>query len=287
MAVLTNIAQFFSTHPLTRNAPHKAWVRFVSWQIRSRTLKEITVPWIAGQRLAVRRGMKGATGNIYVGLEEFQDMMLALHFLRKGDLFIDVGANVGTYAVLASGVRRATTWAFEPDSNTVRSLKRNLAINNLNELVTVYELALGDADSEILFTVGKDTENRVVSAGENDVRVVHQRRLDALIDGALHSVIMIKVDVEGYQEKVLEGAKELLADDRLKIVVLEWPTPLNRELLSSLHFTEVHYEPFSRQFQLEAGDTFSTRNSLFIRDWDFVSSRVTTAGHIKIFDHSI
>jgi predicted RNA methylase len=78
--------------------------------------------------------MKGATANMSIGLSEFADMMLALHFLRKGDLFVDVGANVGSYAVLASGVCRATTWAFEPDPNTVRSLKRNLAINNLNDL---------------------------------------------------------------------------------------------------------------------------------------------------------
>jgi FkbM family methyltransferase len=287
MPFLTNIAHFFSTHPLTRNAPHKAWVRFISWQVRSRTQEEVIVPWIAGQRLAVRRGMKGATGNIYVGLDEFADMMLALHFLRKGDLFIDVGANVGSYAILASGVCRATTWAFEPDPNTVRSLKRNLAINNLNELVTVYELALGDADSDIPFTIGRDTYNRVAGTSEKDVRMVHQRRLDALMGGTTHPVIMMKVDVEGYQEEVLQGAKELLADHRLKIVVLEWPTPSNRALLSSLHFKEIHYEPFSRRLQLEAGDPFSSPNSLFTRDSYFVTSRVTTAAHIRILDHSI
>ena len=64
MASLANIAHFFATHPLTRKAPLKAWARFVSWQIRSRMQEEVIVPWIAGQRLAVRRGMKGATGNI-------------------------------------------------------------------------------------------------------------------------------------------------------------------------------------------------------------------------------
>jgi hypothetical protein len=133
--------------------------------------EEVIVPWIAGQRLAVRRGMAGATGNIYVGLQEFEDMMLVLHFLRKGDLFLDIGANVGSYTILASGVCRATTWAFEPDPDAVRSLKRNLVINDLNKLVTVYELALGDADGEIPFTVGYDTGNRVSSSfGEKNVR---------------------------------------------------------------------------------------------------------------------
>ena len=114
MAALRNLSRFFLTHPLTRSAPHKAWLRFALWQLRSRMQSEVVVAWIAGSKLAVRRGMSGATGNIYVGLHEFADMMLPLHFLREGDLFLDIGSNVGSYAVLASRVCGATTWAFEP-----------------------------------------------------------------------------------------------------------------------------------------------------------------------------
>jgi FkbM family methyltransferase len=250
--------------------------------------EEVIVPWIAGQRLAVRRGMKGATGNIYVGLHDFADMMLVLHFLRKGDLFLDIGANVGSYAILASGVCRATTWAFEPDPNAVRGLKRNLAINNL-DLVTVYELALGDAEGEMIpFTVGLDTGNRVAGVGEKNVRMVGQQRLDALLGGvSSQPIMMIKMDVEGYGEEVLRGAQALLANDRLKIIVLEWPTPSIWDVLSSHHFTPAYYEPFSRKLQREPVDAFSSHNSLFVRDWEFVNARVTTANKIKILCHSI
>src|ERR1700737_2016418 len=129
---MANLSALFSTHPLTQDAPFKAWGRFAAWQLRSRLRRETLVPWISGQRLAVRRGMTGATGNIYVGLHEFADMMFMLHFLQEGDLFLDVGANVGSYTVLASGVCRASTWAFEPDPNTVRHLRRNIAINELD-----------------------------------------------------------------------------------------------------------------------------------------------------------
>jgi FkbM family methyltransferase len=287
MAALVNIAHFFSTHPLTRNAPLKAWARFVSWQIRSHMQEEVIMPWIAGQRFAVRRGMAGATGNIYVGLSEFEDMMLALHFLRKGDLFLDIGANVGSYAILASGVCRANTWAFEPDPNAVRSLRRNVAINDLDELVTVYELALGNADGEILFTVGQDTGNRVASAGDTNVRMVRQQCLDSLIGGRSHSIIMMKLDVEGHGEGVLRGAKSLLADDCLKIIVAEWPTAWIYEALRSHRFVRACYEPFDRKLRRQPEDIYSSPNSLFVRDWEFVKSRVTTANHIKVLDHSI
>src|ERR1700683_536380 len=100
---IRNLALFFSEHPLTRDRPLGAWARFAAWQIRSRVKDEILIDWIGGQRLAVRRGMTGATGNIYVGLHEFADMLFVLHFLREDDLFLDIGANVGTYTVLGSG----------------------------------------------------------------------------------------------------------------------------------------------------------------------------------------
>ncbi len=213
-------------------------------------------------------------------------MMLALHFLREGDLFLDIGANVGTYAVLASGVCRAITWAFEPDPNTAGRLRRNLAINNLDELVTVYELALGDDEGEILFTVGRDTRNRVAGLGEKNVRMVRQQRLDALISAASRP-IMIKMDVEGYGDQVLQGAGALLANDCLKIIELEWATPSTREVLSRHDFTQASYEPFSRKLRREPGDTFSSDNSVFVRDWNFVNSRVTAAPHIKVLGRFI
>ena len=48
--------------------------------------------------------MIGATGNLFCGLHEIEDMGFVLHFLRSDDIFLDVGVNVGTYTVLAAGV---------------------------------------------------------------------------------------------------------------------------------------------------------------------------------------
>ena len=94
-------------------------------------------------------------------------MMLPLHFLRDGNLFLDIGANVGSYTVLASGVGRAKTWSFEPDPDTLR-LKRNIAINNLEALVKVHERALGAEQGEVAFTVGLDTMNRIGVEGAEE-----------------------------------------------------------------------------------------------------------------------
>ena len=118
---------------------------------------EVEFPWIEGSKLIVRNGMAGATGNIYCGLHEFADMAFLLHFLRTGDLFVDVGANIGSYTVLATAVCGAQTIAAEPDPGTSHSLKRNVQANGIEQRVTLVEAALGSARGTARFSIGNDT----------------------------------------------------------------------------------------------------------------------------------
>ena len=217
MKTLKNLKSLIATHPLTREAQAAAWLRFASWQIASRLHGKKAVAWIGDQRLVVHRGMTGATGNIYVGLHEFADMMFPLHFLREGDLFVDVGANIGSYSVLASGVCRSKTLAFEPDPMTAVYLRENVDINSLQHLVTVQQIALGAEAGSVDFTVGLDTVNHVVPVSEldrTDTRSIEQRRLDDVLDDAKPT--MMKLDVEGYEEQVLRGAAHALAAPQLE-----------------------------------------------------------------------
>src|SRR5947209_1032427 len=94
---------FLWRHPIaSRNRP-AALARWLRWQVGARILNgQAVVPFVQGSRLLVRRGMTGATGNIYTGLHEFEEMAFTLHLLRPGELFVDVGANVGVYTVLAA-----------------------------------------------------------------------------------------------------------------------------------------------------------------------------------------
>jgi hypothetical protein len=92
---------------LNRGRPLSALGRFAAWQIASRLRPEIEFEWIEGAKLIVRRGTTGVTGNIYCGLHEFIEMGCLVHLLRPDDLFLDLGANIGSYTVLAAGVCRA------------------------------------------------------------------------------------------------------------------------------------------------------------------------------------
>ncbi|WP_352821704.1 FkbM family methyltransferase [Mesorhizobium sp. M0898] len=88
-------------------------------------------------------------------------MAFVLHFLRPDDNFLDVGANVGSYSVLASAVCGARTVAIEPDSTTIGFLTRNVNVNRIQSRVTIIEAALGATQGSAEFTVGRDTRNKL------------------------------------------------------------------------------------------------------------------------------
>src|SRR5579872_7449447 len=107
--------RFIWRHPISSGNRGAALSRYARWQIGVRVLgAPVVIPFVESTRLVCERSMTGATGNLYCGLHEFGDMAFLLHFLRAGDLFVDVGANVGSFSVLASGVVGASSIALEP-----------------------------------------------------------------------------------------------------------------------------------------------------------------------------
>src|SRR5207248_910045 len=70
---------------------------------------------------------------------EVAEMAFVLHVLRPSDKFIDVGANVGSYTVLAAGAVGSRVFAVEPIPTTFGFLRRNVALNGLGELVRCWQ----------------------------------------------------------------------------------------------------------------------------------------------------
>ncbi len=193
--------RFILAHPLARRRPLAALGRYARWQVESSLRQSVEFEWVGGSRLLVRRGMTGATGNIYCGLHEFADMAFLLHLLRPGDLFVDVGANVGSYTILASAACGARVIAAEPDPVTMRDLRANVEANQASGRVELIEAALGAHGGAVSFTVGLDTVNHVGVGGALGTREVQLRTLDGVVGGA--RPLLIKMDVEGYERRSL------------------------------------------------------------------------------------
>src|SRR5947207_9346885 len=91
---LLRTLKFIWNHPISSGNRRAAIVRYARWQIGTRLLgAPVLMPFVESTQLLCERSMTGATGNLYCGLHEFGDMGFLLHFLRREDLFVDVGAN--------------------------------------------------------------------------------------------------------------------------------------------------------------------------------------------------
>ena len=274
---------FIRRHPLTRDRQAGAIARVAAWQVRSRLRPEVEVGWIEGSKLVARKGMTGATGNIYCGLHEFADMAFLLHLLRPGDLFVDVGANIGSYTILASSVCGASTIAVEPDPVTAKRLWRNVEANGATERVTLVEAALGAEVGVVHFTVGRDTVNRVVKNGDGDTREVRLDQLDRVVGES--GPVFIKLDAEGFEEQVLSGAHATLQRPSLLAIATECRHAAVLNQIREAGFEETRYEPFSRRLSTDLSLHHS--NALFVRRPAEVQDRLTSARRVRVLGRAL
>jgi FkbM family methyltransferase len=292
MSVL-DVLKFITSHPVNSQRALPALYRFAKWQIASRMAPgAIAYDWLGGARFLVRRGQTGLTGNVYAGLHEFADMGYLLHVLRPGELFVDVGANLGSYTILAGAVAKARVLAFEPVPETFRLLVENVRLNSLDNDVEALNVGLGKADGVLAFTSDVDTWNHALAEGESSERAVDVAvtTLDRALRGAVPA--MIKIDVEGYEAPVLEGAGNVLCEAGLHTVIMELngsasrygfdESAIMRTMLAN-GFRSHSYDPIRRTLLDLEGGHHPTGNTLFIRDIERVRELIRGAPAFTVF----
>lgn len=291
---ILNILRFVWNHPLNAERRLPAIGRMIRWQIGSRLLPgPVGLPFADGTHLFATRGMSGATGNWYCGLHEAAEMSFVLHALRPTDLFVDVGANIGSYTILASGAAGARTIAVEPIPATFRNLLRNVRLNGLDDIVRCEQLGLSDTRGTLRFTDHLDTVNHIIADDDPGVGIaVPVTTLDELTGADVPAVV--KIDVEGYELSVLRGGQRILGDERLLAVILETNGSGARygvhdsELLgimSDYGFEPFGYDPTARR--LSEGMPSGGGNTLFLRNIQAVAERVRNAPRYRLVNGSV
>lgn len=276
------IGRFVLRHPIGRRRPVRCVFDTLRWQIGASTTPRI-VPFVAGARLWARRGETGVTGNVYVGLHEFEDMAFVVHFLRPGDLFGDIGANAGSYTVLAAAVAGARVVAVEPVPETAARLRANLELNGVADRVAVHGIAITDAPGKVRFTADADTVNRIAAPDEHGRRLVEvaATTLDALF--ADEPPLLLKIDVEGHEAAVLEGSRGVLASGRIAALVVEMAdrSGAAARILGDYGYAPVRYDPFARSLD-ETLRRVTGGNVIWVRDRAAVAERLRAARPIEV-----
>lgn len=285
------VMRFIAGHPL--NAGHRigALINFFSWQIGARLLKKkMIVPWVDDCKFVTGLGETGLTGNLYAGFTEYQDMLFLLHALQPEVTFVDVGANVGAYTILAAKVAGARAIAFEPLPETADRLRDQVQINRVETTVDVRNMGIGAQRGELYFTNNGDTVNKVSISGnvDNTVRV-SVSTLDDELPAEGH--YFLKIDVEGFEFNVLKGAARLLKSGNVEAIIIELNgsgeeyghsnNDIHQVLIAS-GLEPVSYDPFTRALTRLSGYNSQGGNTIYVRDYAAMASLCLAAPKRKV-----
>jgi len=290
---LLDLVKYVWRHPLNADGRAAALGRVARWQIASRLIQgPVALPFVDDTHLFAARGMTGATGNWYCGLHEVDEMAFVLHVLRRDDCFVDVGANIGSYTVLAAGAVGARVIAIEPIPSTFAHLERNVVLNGLSSRVQLHRIGLSATPGLLKFSADLDTVNHVLADGESGPSIdVPVRPLDEMLRDA--APVVIKIDVEGHERSVLEGAERTLAHAGLLAVIMETNGSGARygvsdaDLLAIMKrhgFSPMGYDPFARRL---LGTPSSVGNTVFVRSPAVVGQRVASAPQHRLINATI
>ena len=138
------------------------------------------------------------------GKRYIKERSLLEALVRPNMVIVDVGANIGYYALMFASLLngKGHVVCLEPDPDNLRQLRMNVSANHLEDIVTIKPMAAGDCDGTINFEAGSN--GRVMPNGSITVSIA---RIDSL---GLSKVDFLKVDVEGYEGSVLDGAKDTI-----------------------------------------------------------------------------
>ena len=171
---------------------------------------EVILPILQGKAKG-NKWIKGSGVNGYwLGSYESEQQSIMEKNLGPGDVFLDVGSHVGFFTLLGSNLvgKKGRVFSFEPLPRNLDFLRKHVKLNKLDN-VNVIPVAVSDEIGLSGFNEGASSETGSIKPdGKLKVRVT---TLDALLeDKTIQAPDFIKVDVEGAQKKVLDGAINLL-----------------------------------------------------------------------------
>jgi FkbM family methyltransferase len=174
-------------------------------------------------------GIRARTDDLYHVLPSREGAVVAAirERLRKGATFVDAGANIGFFTVLAAGIvgEAGRVFAIEMMPETVSRLRKHVSANRCGGTVTVFEAAISDRSGQTVRAIMPETKFGRASIvleptyeRERHVTVV-SKTFDELMNAFKGHIDLIKMDLEGAEDMALKGATRTLI--RTQAVIFE------------------------------------------------------------------
>jgi FkbM family methyltransferase len=181
---------------------------------------------------------------------------------KPDEVLVDVGANVGMYSIWAAATKRARVFAFEPESQNYALLNRNIVLNDLQDRIKAYCLGLSDHQGLtdlFMFDMRPGGSNHSVSEALDfehaPMKFSYRQgclveKLDSLVSSqAIPVPNHMKIDVDGFEPKVLAGAANVLKQTTLRSLLIEINLNLDdhRQMVQDLNALGFKHDPVQVQ----------------------------------------
>lgn len=158
-----------------------------------------------------------------VSSERHEPKSIAAFNPTQGDVVIDVGANIGKYSIYAGHLvgKEGKIISIEPSLEPSELLKKSIKENHLQDVVTLIHVAISNKNGKqkLYFSDTKPINSLLYQLSQNYVEV-QTLTLDSLVEKLkLKKVDWMKVDVEGVEYEVLEGAKNTLKNNNVNLII--------------------------------------------------------------------
>lgn len=232
-------------HPANRRRRGRALALYVIWQLWERVVRR---PWTIrlgdARRLRLYPHSVVAAFVLYYRIHDYEHLSFLRTYLRPDDLFVDVGANIGVYSLWASEIEGVDILAFEPSSAIYARTVENVELNRLGSRVQVLRKAVGAEVGQVWLTTGLDAMNKVATGDAPGSEPVEQTTLDSALGS--RAPALIKIDVEGGELAVLDGARATILRHRPALLIeVNDPKGLTM-LLDELGYRTWTYDPDRR-----------------------------------------
>jgi FkbM family methyltransferase len=168
---------------------------------------------------------------IYKNTFEPDEAEFIRDFLKEGDIFIDIGANIGLYTLMAArkiGVL-GKVYSFEPTGITYKRLLENININRFRNIIPVNK-ALSDKNGMFEMNVSCDgfeawnSFSKITRGSRFGTEIVEATRFDSFFNGDENRdrISLIKIDVEGWEKFVLLGGEEYFKKVNSPVLIVEF-----------------------------------------------------------------
>ncbi len=169
---------------------------------------------------------------VFNSYNEIKVLELISKLTSKGYDFIDIGTNIGIHSMTAAKANKnIEIFSFEPESNNFTNFIRNIGLNQFDN-IRPFKMGLGNFKGNTFMNINegwnKGKHSLKVNFQENDKKItIPVNQLDSFKEYVTGNHLLLKIDVEGFEKEVLEGAKAVVNQVENAVIIIELVTEIN------------------------------------------------------------